>query len=58
MHASTTNLYPKTVFKVYSDLRYNGEVVHTTQEEAQGLRKTGELSRRGEISKYHMSIGS
>jgi hypothetical protein len=41
MHASTANLYSKTVFKVYSDLRYNGEVVHTTQEEAQGYEKQG-----------------
>jgi hypothetical protein len=57
MHASTAKLYSKTIFKVYSDLRYKGKIAHTQQEGGKGYEK-GESLRRGEISKYHMNIGS
>jgi hypothetical protein len=44
MHASTAKLYSKTIFKVYSDLRYNGKIAHTTQEGDTKVTKKGKVS--------------
>ena len=44
-------MYPKNGFKVYSDFGYKGGGIHIIQ-------KDDKRGRSGEISKYHMNIGS